>query len=50
MAPVGREFGSPDYERLIELDKVTDVNYEYPGQELVQDILKRRLSLKNVSG
>lgn len=50
MAPVGIEFVSPDYERLFELDKVTVVNYEYPSQELVQDILKRRLSLKNVSG
>ncbi len=50
LKPVGREFGSPDYERLLKQDISKGVIFDFPSEALVQDILNQRRKSKNVLG
>jgi hypothetical protein len=48
MTPVGREFGSPDYDRLMEEDKQAGLEWNFPSEERVAEILLKRKKKEHI--
>ncbi len=46
MAPVGREFGSADYDRLMQEDARAGIDWSFPNAERIAEIRLRRKEKK----